>query len=309
MKHRTLGTQGLRVSEIGLGCMGMSEFYGADATRPSRSRRSTARSSSASTSSTPPTCTARSRTRSSSVARSRDRRDDVVLATKFGNVRGENGAVARHQRRPEYVRQACDASLSGSASTTSTSTTSTASTRRCRSRRPSARWPSSCTRARSATSGCRRRRPRRSAGRTRCIRSRRCRPSTRCGRATPKTRSCATVRELGIGFVAYSPLGRGFLTGRFKTFDDLDRGRLPARQPALSGRELRAEPGARRPRWSEMARREGLHAGAARAGLGARAGRRHRADPGHEARHVPGGERRARRASSFRRRTSSGSTT
>ena len=45
--------------------------------------------------------------------------------------------------------------------------------------------------------------------------------STRCGRATRRTSCSATCRELGIGFVAYSPLGRGFLTGRFRSIDDL----------------------------------------------------------------------------------------
>ena len=51
-----------------------------------------------------------------------------------------------------------------------------------------------------------------------------------------------TCRELGIGFVAYSPLGRGFLTGRFKSVDELAAGRLPPQRPALPGREPRAEP-------------------------------------------------------------------
>ena len=45
--------------------------------------------------------------------------------------------------------------------------------------------------------------------------------------AIRRTGSSPTCRELGIGFVAYSPLGRGFLTGQIKTFDDLARGRLP----------------------------------------------------------------------------------
>ena len=51
-----------------------------------------------------------------------------------------------------------------------------------------------------------------------------------------------TVRELGIGFVAYSPLGRGFLSGRIRSVDDLDDGRLPAPGAPLPGRELREEP-------------------------------------------------------------------
>ena len=49
-------------------------------------------------------------------------------------------------------------------------------------------------------------------------------------------------RELGIGFVAYSPLGRGFLTGRFRRFEDLPEGDYRRSAPALPGRELREEP-------------------------------------------------------------------
>ena len=145
-------------------------------------------------------------------------------------------------RRPARVRArgVRGARCGGSASTTSTSTTSTASTRRRRSRRPSARWPSSCARARCATSASRRRRRRRSAAPTPCTRSPRCRPSTRCGPATPEDEILPDVRELGIGFVPYSPLGRGFLTGdparsRISPPDDFRRAR-----PALPGRELRS---------------------------------------------------------------------
>ncbi len=53
------------------------------------------------------------------------------------------------------------------------------------------------------------------------------------------------ARELGIGIVPYSPLGRGFLTGQLKSPDDFDEGRLPPRPPPLPGRELRQEPRAR----------------------------------------------------------------
>ena len=101
--------------------------------------------------------------------------------------------------------------------------------------------------------------------------------------ATPRTRSCRRCRELGIGFVAYSPLGRGFLTGRFKRLEDLARRRLPA----PLARASRARTSRRTSSSSSASRRsptsKGVHAGAARAGVGARAGRGHRADPGHEA--------------------------
>src|ERR671932_970462 len=110
MDIRKLGQQGLEVSEQGLGCMGMSEFYGAgdddesiatihralelgvtfldtaDMYGPFRNEELVGRAI-------------------------RDRRDKVVLATKFGNVRGEDGSFLGVNGRPEYVRSACEASL------------------------------------------------------------------------------------------------------------------------------------------------------------------------------------------------------
>ena len=62
----------------------------------------------------------------------------------------------------------------------------------------------------------------------------------------PEDEILPTVRELGIGFVAYSPLGRGFLTGRDPLARRPRRERLPPPRPALPGRELRAQPRARR---------------------------------------------------------------
>src|ERR671917_25155 len=80
MRTRELGGQGLEVTEQGLGCMGMSEFYGtADEGLVGRAVR--------------------------------DRREWVVVATKFGNQRGEDGSFLGVNGRPDYVRRACDASL------------------------------------------------------------------------------------------------------------------------------------------------------------------------------------------------------
>ena len=110
MQKRSLGSQGLVVSELGLGCMGMSEFYGtadedesiasihraielgvtfldtADMYGPFTNERLVGRA----------------------IA---DRRDQVTLATKFGNERREDGTRLGVNGRPEYVRRACDASL------------------------------------------------------------------------------------------------------------------------------------------------------------------------------------------------------
>ncbi len=76
------------------------------------------------------------------------RRDQVVLATKFGNERREDGSWVGINGRPEYVRAACDASLERLGVESSTSTTSTASIAPCPSRRRSEPWPSSCRPAR-----------------------------------------------------------------------------------------------------------------------------------------------------------------
>src|SRR5437588_4518527 len=110
MQQRTLGRQGLVVSALGLGCMGMSEFYGGrnDAETIATFHR------------------ARDRgltflytadmygpfTNEKLVGRAiAGRRGQVVLATKFGNVRGPDGSFRGVNGRPDYVRAACDASL------------------------------------------------------------------------------------------------------------------------------------------------------------------------------------------------------
>ena len=180
--------------------------------------------------------------------RSRDRgpsrrvrdRDEVRASHRRRDARRHVDArSARRFRRarPHLRRGLAETSRKPTAST---STTSTASTRTSRSRRPSARWPNWCSRARSCTSACPRRAPRRSAARTPCTRSPPCRPSTRCGRATSRPRSCRRCRELGIGFVPYSPLGRGFLSGRFTTPEDLDEDDFRRYGPRFTGENLDA---------------------------------------------------------------------
>ncbi len=222
----------------------------ADATRTSRSRRSTARSSSASPSSTPPTCTApaSARTSSSSAARSRtgatrscSRRSSRTSSARTA-PRGVNG-------RPEYVRSAIEASLAR------------LGRRPRRPLLPAPRRQDGADRGDGRRDGRARRRgqgapPRPLGGVAGHDPPRARRPpdhraperSTRSGRAIRRTGSSPTTRELGIGFVAYSPLGRGFLTGRFRSADDFADDDFRKHQPALPGRRLPAELGSARAR-------------------------------------------------------------
>src|SRR6476661_6760310 len=110
MNKRALGRQGLRVSASGLGCMGMSDFYG-----PASEDEAIATIHHAIDRGIDFIDTADIYgpfTNEALVGRAlRGRRDRVVLATKFGNVRSPEGKFLGIDGRPEYVRQACDASL------------------------------------------------------------------------------------------------------------------------------------------------------------------------------------------------------
>src|SRR3954451_20606602 len=110
MDKRKLGQQGLEVSALGLGCMGMSEFYdeGDEDEAVATIQRSIERGASFLDTADMYGSGANERLVGRVIA---DRRDRVVLATKFGNVRGPNGERLGIDGSPEYVRRACDASL------------------------------------------------------------------------------------------------------------------------------------------------------------------------------------------------------
>jgi aryl-alcohol dehydrogenase-like predicted oxidoreductase len=234
IERRRLGRDGPEVSAIGLGCMGMSEFYGDADEAESVATIHHALDRGINFLDTADMYGVGHN--EELVGRAiKDRRDQVVLATKFGNVRGPNGERLGISGKPDYVRQACEASL-----------------RRLKvdvidlyyQHRVDPDTPIEDTVGAMADLV--------RQGKVRYLGLSEAAPQTiRRAHAVhpitalqteyslwsrdPEDEILATVRELGIGFVPYSPLGRGFLTGQIKSIDDLEQDDFRRAAPRFQG--------------------------------------------------------------------------
>jgi len=220
MQFRKLGHSSLNVSALGLGCMGMSEFYGPHQEEESMATIHRALDLGINFLDTADVYGCG--TNEELVGRAlRGRREQAVLATKFGNVRDAEGRFAGINGRPEYVRQACEASLRRLQVGTIDlyyqhrvdRTVPIEDTVGAMSRLVEEGKVRSLGLSEAAPATIRR------AHRTHPISALQTEYSlwTR----DPEEQILPVCEELGITFVAYSPLGRGFLTGRFKRFEDL----------------------------------------------------------------------------------------
>ena len=234
MKTLTLGHSDLTVSALGLGCMGMSEFYKSGSEEEAVATLHHALDSGLCFLDTADMYGPFKN--EELVGRAiRGRRDQVVLATKFGNVRGEDGSFRGVNGRPDYVRACCDASLqrlgvdtidlyyqhrvdrtvpieetvgtmadlvkAGKVRYLGLSEASAATIRRAHAVHPISALQTEYS----------------------------------LWTRDPEDEILPTVRELGISFVAYSPLGRGFLTARFRTLEDIPEGDYRRFAPRFQG--------------------------------------------------------------------------
>jgi aryl-alcohol dehydrogenase-like predicted oxidoreductase len=220
MKNSTLGPGGPAICQIGFGCMGMSDFYGAADEAQSIALLHSALDRGVNFLDTADMygCGENEKLVGRAIA---DRRDEVVLATKFGNVRAKDGSFIGVSGTPKYVHSACDASLqrlgvdeidlfyqhrvdphtpieetvgamaelvqAGKVKQLGLSEAAPETIRRAHTVHPIAALQTEYS-----------------------LWSR-----------EPEDGLLDTCRELGITFVAYSPLGRGMLTGRYRSIDDL----------------------------------------------------------------------------------------
>ena len=238
MESRRLGRSGPTVSALGLGCMGMSEFYG---TRENKESEATILRALDLGITFLDTADIYGLGHNEELVGKaiRDRREEVFLATKFGIVRGTDGSWKGVNGKPGYVRAACDASLrrlgvdvidlyyqhrvdpetpveetvgamaelvrEGKVRFLGLSEAAPATLRRAHGVHPIAALQSEYS----------------------------------LWTRDPEKEVLSVCRELGIGFVPYSPLGRGFLTGKIRSPEDLSEGDYRRNSPRFQGENFR----------------------------------------------------------------------
>ena len=234
MKTLTLGHSDLTVSALGLGCMGMSEFYKSGSEEEAVATLHHALDSGLCFLDTADMYGPFKN--EELVGRAiRGRRDQVVLATKFGNVRGEDGSFRGVNGRPDYVRACCDASLQR----LGVDTIDLYYQHRVDRTVPIEETVGAM--ADLITAGKVRYLGLSEASAATIRRAHAVHPITALQTEyslwtrDPEDEILPTVRELGISFVAYSPLGRGFLTARFRTLEDIPEGDYRRFAPRFQG--------------------------------------------------------------------------
>lgn len=234
MRQVPLGSQGLTVSALNLGCMGMSDFYGSAEEKESIATIHRALEMGINFLDTADIYGPH--TNEILVGRAlKGRRDQAVLATKFGVLRDKDGAFVGVSGTPEYVRSCCEASL-----------------KRLGVDRIDLYYQHRVDKTVPIEDTVGAMAELVEEGKVRYLGLSEASPQTiRRAHAThpvsalqteyslwsrePEEEILPTVRELGIGFVAYSPLGRGFLSGRFKSPEDFEPDDYRRTAPRLTG--------------------------------------------------------------------------